>query len=343
MDPQAPKVLKKLTLNAGALRRLAEVHRNWRLGRANGQRLMLSECNLAKLDLSLMDFTDSYLVRCNLDRANLRGTVFRGAVLTGSVFDEADMTGANFERADMRGAVFHGTDMTRTALAAADLRQDFSQESNWEEAPACRFRGAKLAQTIFKDAKLVSVDFSGSYMLEADFSGADMRKASFASAEMLAIRLTNAELEEADFSHASVDQITRDQVRAAQLPIGSAPRLSQGEVTERLGQHARWVDTLGQAGQRLELEGFDLSGLDLSRTNLAAARLVGCRLTRTNLRRAWLLAAELQGANLSEADMSGADLRGADLRDAHQRGLAASDVKTGEIPGLGVKTRGLRS
>src|SRR5512139_3852612 len=154
MDPQAPKVLKKLTLNVGALRRLAEVHRNWRLGRVNGQRLMLSECNLSKLDLSHMDFTDAYMVRCNLERSTLRGTLFRGAILTGTIFDEADMTGANFERADMRGAVFHGSDMTRTALSAADLRQDFTQRSggdaNWDEAPACRFRGAKLAQTVFK-------------------------------------------------------------------------------------------------------------------------------------------------------------------------------------------------
>ncbi len=156
MDPQAPKVLKKLTLNAGALKRLAEVHRNWRLGRVKGQRLMLSECDLSKLDLSHMDFTDAYMTRCNFERATLRGTSLRGAILTGSVFDEADMTGANFERADMRGAVFHGSDMTRAALGAADLRQDFSQragkDANWDEAPACRFRGAKLAQTVFKDA-----------------------------------------------------------------------------------------------------------------------------------------------------------------------------------------------
>lgn len=342
MDSNAPKVLKRLTLNAGALKRLSELHRNWRLGRAQGQRLMLAECQLAGLDLSLMDFTDAYLVRCNLDRANLRGTIFRGAILTGSVFDEADLTGANFERADMRGAVFHGTDLTRSSLAAADLRQNPETESGWEEAEACRFRGAKLAQTVFKDAKLVSVDFSGSYMLETDFSGADLRKSNFAAADLQAIRLTNTELEGADFALAVVDQLTRDQVRAAQLPVGSAPRISADEMKERLGQHARWVDSLGRAGRRLELEGFDLSGLDLSRTNLAAARLVGCRLARTKLKRAWMLATDLQGANLTEADISEADLRGANLSDAHQRGLEIDGVKTGEIPGLGLQTKGLR-
>ena len=46
---------------------------------------------------------------------------------------------------------------------------------------------------------------------------------------------------------------------------------------------------------------------------------------------------------MSEADLSGADLRGADLREAHQRGLTADEAKTGEIPGIGMKTRGLRS
>src|SRR3954469_1668592 len=124
------------------MRRLEELHRNWRLGRTRSQRMMLADCDLRKLDLSLMDFTDAYFVRCNFERANLRGTQFRDAILTGSTFDEADLTGAIFERADLRGAVFHGTDMTRASLSAADLRKDFTQGGAWESsASACRFRG----------------------------------------------------------------------------------------------------------------------------------------------------------------------------------------------------------
>src|SRR3954453_6643889 len=139
MEPTGPKVLKSLTLDVGAMRRLEELHRNWRLGRARSQGMMLADFDLRKLDLSLMDFTDAYFVRCNFERANLRGTQFRDAILTGSTFDEADLTGAIFERADLRGAIFHGSDMTRASLASADLRKDFSQG---ESAPACRFRGA---------------------------------------------------------------------------------------------------------------------------------------------------------------------------------------------------------
>ena len=37
-----------------------------------------------KVDLSLMDFTDAYFVRCSFERANLRGTQFRDSILTGS-------------------------------------------------------------------------------------------------------------------------------------------------------------------------------------------------------------------------------------------------------------------
>ena len=56
--------------------------------------MMLADCDLRKLDLSLMDFTDAYFLRCNFERANLRGAVFRDAILTGSNFDETDLTGA---------------------------------------------------------------------------------------------------------------------------------------------------------------------------------------------------------------------------------------------------------
>src|SRR5690242_21248126 len=113
MDATGQKVLKGLALDVGAMRRLEELHRNYRLGRPRSQRMMLADCDLRKLDLSLMDFTDAYFLRCNFERANLRGAVFRNAILTGSSFDEADLTGAVFERADLRGAVFQDRKSTR--------------------------------------------------------------------------------------------------------------------------------------------------------------------------------------------------------------------------------------
>jgi uncharacterized protein YjbI with pentapeptide repeats len=151
-------------------------------------------------------------------------------------------------------------------------------------------------------------------------------------------------MEGADFSAAAaVDEATRDQVLAASLPVGSSPRLAENEVRRRLGEHAQWVDSLGQTGHRLDLEGFDLSGFDFRGVNLAAARLARCLLTRANLKDAWLLATDLHGANLSDANMTSADLRGADLSDTHQRGLILPGAKTGHIPGLSLTTRGLRA
>jgi uncharacterized protein YjbI with pentapeptide repeats len=156
--------------------------------------------------------------------------------------------------------------------------------------------------------------------------------------------LTGAELEGADFTAAAmVDEATRDQVLAASLPVGSAPRLTEQEVRKRLGDHAQWVDSLGRTGHRLELEGFDLSGFDLRGVNLAAAKLVRCLLTRTNMKSAWLLATDLHGTNLSEANLTAADLRGADFSDTHQRGLILPGARTGGIPGLPLTTRGLRT
>ena len=150
-------------------------------------------------------------------------------------------------------------------------------------------------------------------------------------------------MEGADFTGASIDESTRDQVLSASLPIGSAPRLGETEIRRRIGHHAEWVESLGRSGHRLELEGFDLSGLDLRGANLAAAKLDRCLLARTNLKNAWLLAVSFSGANLCEANLSAADLRGADFRDSHQRGLILPGARTGAIPGLQLATRGLRS
>jgi len=342
LESAGQKVLKSLALDAGAMRRLEELHRNWRLGRPRSQRMMLADCDLRKLDLSLMDFTDSYFLRCNFERAHLRGVVFRDAILTGSSFDEADLTGAVFERADLRGAMFHGSDMTRASLASADLRKDFTQGDE-NSAPPCRFRGARLEQTVFIGAKAINVDFAGAYLLEANFSGADLRRTNFNAAQIHAIKLAGAELEGANFSTAaSVDDATRDQVMAASLPVGSAPRLSDPEIRKRLTEHEQWIDSLGQNGRRLELIGFDLSGYDLRGVNLSAAGLGRCLLTRVNLKHARLIATDLQGANLSEADLTDADLRGADFSEAHQRGMIMPGARTGYIPGLDLTTRGLR-
>ena len=87
------------------MRRLEELHRNWRLGRPRSQRMMLADCDLRKLDLSLMDFTDAATCAAADLKPRPAAVVFATPMLTRQQLnDEADLTRACSTR--YRRAIF---------------------------------------------------------------------------------------------------------------------------------------------------------------------------------------------------------------------------------------------
>ena len=146
--PPDTRVIKGKRITREALQRLGQLHLDWVVGRPSGKRAMLEDCDLTKLDLSHMNFSDGVFIRCRFDDSEGRGVKFVGAILRSSSFDRADLTNADFQRADLSGAV-----LGKTNLSNADLR------------------GAS-----FRQAEMTGVVLAGATMIDSDFSGAVLDK-----------------------------------------------------------------------------------------------------------------------------------------------------------------------
>lgn len=86
---------------------------------------------------------------------------------------------------------------------------------------------------------------------------------------------------------------------------------SRDELMKILAEHAKWVESDRQTGERATLRNADLRGADLRGANLR-----GADLTKADLRSARLMGADLSYANMKEADLNWARLHEVDLREA---------------------------
>lgn len=121
-------------------------------------------------------------------------------------------------------------------------------------------------------------------------------------------------------------------------------------LNQHLKAHRQWLESGGNEGERLILQGVNLSdltlrgvrlesasirGCDLYETDLANANLRGailhqCDLRKANLRGARLNCASLRGVSLSFTDLSQSDLRGADLFGTDLRGACLMSAQLPE-------------
>ena len=120
--------------------------------------------------------------------------------------------------------------------------------------------------------------------------------------------------------------------------------MRQEELKEKLELHLKWIESNGQRGERLVLQGVDLSKADLRGADLRGADLYGADLYGADLYGADLIGADLSGSNLSKANLNGADLRGADLYGADLYGadLYGADLSKANLNGSDLRGADLR-
>jgi len=338
--PEA-QTISGLKLSQDALRRIAELHLDWRRQRREGRRCMLQRCDLSGLDLGLLNLEDAILVECDLSHASLRGTNLKGADLRGSRFDESNLASAQLVRADLRGARFESADLSRVTAEGADLSGTYVTLSP-DAAPGA-FRGAWIKDADFSEARMPGVDFSGAQISNAAFRQADMRNTRFDCADIANATFVGARLAGASFVGSSMDAASLKAIDPLTVEIAPAKPIDRGELRLRMKAHADWVDSLGKQGKRLDLSHRDLRASDFIGANLSAAIFRGALLANVNCRDARLIYTDLSGANLSGATLTRADLRGANFTGAFQRDMVLDSTKIGPMPYVdGVVTRGLR-
>jgi len=308
---RGPRILTGVRLTQPGFERLQQLHRHYLRGVRNCRKAILRRCDLQGLDFTGMDFSHAEFMAC----------AFGGAMVHSAKFRCCQLFAARFEGADLRaGALIDG-------------------ETNHVGGPVeATFRGATLRDTNLAHSKLKNAIFNGAVLNRVNLANADMRDTRFQGAEIVGATLTGARLANADLRGASLAGTDLKNIDLSAAKTASDAGLTDSWLRARLDNHAEWVKSAGQMGERADFTGLDLSGRDLANATLAAAVLEAATLVGANLSGALLAAANLRGANLLRADLSGADLRGADLLDTNMRDADFTGCRTGELPGTALMT-----
>jgi uncharacterized protein YjbI with pentapeptide repeats len=261
--------------------------------------LDLSGRDLAKLDLSGLNFIGANLssiigTESNFSRCYLDGVLFIGAKLDHADFQVETINGADFSQADLvgsklkfnqrdisNGAIFKGAKLQGVDFANLDLTAFYPASSRQGNPPAPPFP-VPTPPVYINDAKT-----------PFNFEGADLAAANFQNARLPEVNFNGANLRSANFSGARLASLV-DVV------------IVHGQDEERMEGAA----SLRQAA---------LIEVLASKTNFS-----GCDLTEADLTRAGLTGANLSGAKLDKARLVGADLSSANLQDVSLRGATYS-------------------
>ncbi len=232
----------------------------------------LSHVNLSSVNSGLAPFN---LV---LDKADLSGINFKGAILTNAslresrfhgvgddgrfgTFDDwaADLSGADLKQANLTGAILSNIALNRSNLIRATLNRSNLSEAHLTGA---NLSGAQLVGADLHEAVLENATLIGANLADANFSKSDLQGARLGQSNAVGTQLPSAMLVQSDW-------------------------------------------------QGADLSAANLGGANLENANLSSTKLVG-----TNLSNAQLQNADLRNADLSQADLRGANLAGADFQAA---------------------------
>ncbi len=316
-------------------------HKMYLRGQNGGARAVLQYKNLTNIqfhnhDLSQADFTGSLLRGADLSLGTYHSACFFAADLS-----DADLSDANFERSDLRGANLSNADLSNANLKDADMRQgrvlQKDKKGILESRPNKEGKNTNDdGKTNLSGARFGKADLSGLRARSANFTDADLTEARLNNSNLNAVtmdgaNLTRADLTGADLTHADMSTSIlngTNMTGAEREDFGNTPLLpnAAGDNTQQnkiillraIKQHGLWVETLGKAGKRMNISGYDLR-------QIQDLRYYGLMAIKAN-------EACFIGMDLSDAEMQGGLYKGSDLRDCKMencdlRGSSFTDAK----------------
>lgn len=226
-------MLKNKTITKEEFDRIMDEHAKWLTDRNTGKRADLSDLNLAKMDLSGLNFSYANmegvdLMETNLSGANLSHAYLRQAHLmetnlSKATFVEADFSSARIFLSNLDGCIGDGALFIGTRICD------------------CSVRNASLKKAGFLMADVFDSDFKGSDLEEAKFSGADMDNTGFADTN-----LKNASLMFAsrtywsDFTNADMTGVLTEEVDFDPELIKGVKGLEQSICCPEEGSFVAW-------------------------------------------------------------------------------------------------------
>ncbi len=283
------------------------LHGKW-VRKTGGRRADFSFRNLAGLPLKKLKLSGCKLTGANLSKANFTGSDLTGADFFGADLEGADLTAADLTGADFRGANLHQATLSHCTLRGADFRVGRLQPG---QEGGTRLTEAKLNHAVMCEANLSGCDMSGSDLAEADFKGADLSNAVLIGADLHGVNFDNAKFggTVVELSRLSTAQLAQASAKGGVVEREHAA-LSTAQILAAVEAHARWIESGGRSGKRLDLEAVRITGAAFSGRDLSGARLRRCTLRGVNM----------TGVQMNMADLSYCDLRESVLEDGSFRG-----------------------
>jgi hypothetical protein len=221
----------------------AEAIAEWRQG-AKGQKLDLSNADLASIDLRGADLRHAILNGVDFSEADLRGVDFRrcsleNAKAPGAKFGRANLRYVRLQHATLNDAKFDHVDFGHTSLQFANLR-----EANLDHA--------KLGHSKLGSANLTGSNLSYALLRRAGVSGTIFDQARFEGTIMIAIDLSLAQglskIRPAGPSSIDIDTILKSKARIPEgflRGCGYDPRIQQvlvGTQEQRRSTVKQWEE-----------------------------------------------------------------------------------------------------
>jgi uncharacterized protein YjbI with pentapeptide repeats len=333
---------------------ILKLHKSYLESRPGGQRAVLIDRDLSGLTLTDQDFSHADVSGSSFYGSRLRGCRFNSATAFGCDFRHADLENASMLRTDLRGCTFEGASLVGADLFEADLREG-GQVTRDRKGEFHNRGTGQLPATPFSGANLTNASLSGVFGVKTDFSNAIMRGCRLTRARVRGANFADCDLDGADFGQAD----TRDACfRGAVLvganfdfadlagsdmedslsdkPQGRLLTQQSESLQELLRRHLEFINTMGAAGQLLDISGFDLrmSGGSWVKACLSMAKASSAVFYKLDLTEAALQMAKCDGADfrncrLDKADLRGISLKGARLNNASMRKVDLQPMQMG--------------
>jgi Pentapeptide repeats (8 copies) len=116
-------------------------------------------CDLSGASFVGIDFSD---VRVDLQKANLNGANFTGAIMSKANFSGASAVGSTFFATDLQGANLKNTNLLYANLVKAKLNNAILEQTD--------LQGANLAEADLRNAQVKKTDFVGANIYKMQYS-----------------------------------------------------------------------------------------------------------------------------------------------------------------------------
>lgn len=159
------------------------------LSKSKSIKTLMKKCDMSKIYLPKIVFSNlnlvvAHLERANLEEANLEEANLEKTNLEGTNLEGTNLKKANLKKANLKKANLEWTDLGLANLEQADLRGDYLKGIN--------LKNTNLERANLKEANLRGADLEGAHLENADLEGAHLERAILIGANLKGAHLENA-------------------------------------------------------------------------------------------------------------------------------------------------------